>query len=69
MQNRQLKRWLSEDEFAQIEAEWEVQKSFKEELKDKPSELKRYKDKFTDATFYANRAEGYRRKGNKQAVA
>jgi hypothetical protein len=26
MQNRQLQTWLSEDEYAQIEAKWDVQK-------------------------------------------
>ena len=40
MQNRQLKTWLSEDEYAQIEAEWQEQFELREELKDKPSEIK-----------------------------
>jgi hypothetical protein len=39
VQNRPLQTWLSEDEFAQIVAEWNTQKHFREELKDKPSEL------------------------------
>lgn len=63
MQNRQLQRWLSEDEYAQIEAEWKEQKEFCEELKEKPIELNRYEDKLKDATFYHNRAEGYSSKG------
>ena len=63
VQNRQLQTWLSEDEYAQIEAEWEEQKNFREELKDKPSELKRYEVKLKQATFYYNRAEGYSSKG------
>ena len=42
MQNRQLQTWLSEDEYEQIAAEWDTQKYFREELKDKPSELTRY---------------------------
>ena len=29
MQNRQLQTWLSEDEYAQIEAKWDVQKQFR----------------------------------------
>ena len=40
VQNRQLQTWLSEDEYIQIEAEWCTQKNFREELKDKPAELK-----------------------------
>jgi len=42
VQNRQLQTWLSEDEFAQIEAEWQEQLELREELKDKPIELQRY---------------------------
>jgi hypothetical protein len=36
---------LNEDEYAQIEAEWQEQLELREELKDKPIELKRYKEK------------------------
>ena len=42
VQNRQLQTWLSEDEYAQIEAEWKEQLELREELRDKPSGLKRY---------------------------
>lgn len=45
MQNRQLQTWLSEDEYAQLEAEWQEQLELREELKDKPSDLKRYEEK------------------------
>ena len=38
VQNRQLQTWLSEGEYSQIEAEWDTQKLFREEFKDKPSE-------------------------------
>ena len=40
VQNRQLQTWLSEDEYAHIEAEWQEQLELREELKDKPSGLK-----------------------------
>jgi hypothetical protein len=43
--NRQLQSWLTEDEYAQIEAVWNEQLELCEELKHKPSELKRYIDK------------------------
>lgn len=39
VQNRQLQTWLSEDEYAQIEAEWQEKLKLGSELKDKPSEL------------------------------
>ena len=63
VQNRQLKTWLSEDEYAQIETEWEEQLELRQELKDKPSDLKQYEEKLREATFNYNRAEGYSSKG------
>ena len=52
MQNRQLQTWFSDDEYTQIEVEWQEQLELREELKDKPSELKRYEEKLRDATFH-----------------
>jgi len=63
LQNRQLQTWLSEDEYAQLEVEWEEQLELRSELKDKPSDLKRYEVKLKQATFNFNRAEGYTSKG------
>ena len=63
VQNRQLQTWLSEDEFAQVDIEWKEQLELREELKDKPDDLKRYEEKLKQATFYYNRAEGYSSKG------
>ena len=63
VQNRQLKTWLSDDEYARIEAEWQEQLELREELKGKPSDLKRYEEKLRGATFNYNRAEGYSSKG------
>ena len=63
VQNRQLQTWLSEDEYAEIEKRWAEQLELREELKDKPSELKRCDEKLKQATFYYNRAEGYSSKG------
>lgn len=45
VQNRQLQTWLSEDEYAQMETEWQEQLELRGELKDKPSDLKRYEEK------------------------
>ena len=68
VQNRQLQSWLSEDEYTQIEAEWKTQKNFREELKNKPSELKRYEDKLKQAIMTRNRSDSYHRKGKKSAA-
>ena len=63
VQNRLLQTWLGEDEYEQLEYEWQEQLELRSELKDKPSELKRYEEKLTQATFNYNRAEGYSSKG------
>ena len=63
VQNRQLQTWLSEDEYTQLEYEWQEQLELRCELKDKPSDLKRYEEKLREATFNYNRAEGYSSKG------
>ena len=63
VQNRQLQTWLGRDEYAQLEYEWQEQLELRSELKDKPSELKRYEDKLKQATFNYNRAECYSSKG------
>ena len=68
VQNRQLQIWLSDDEYAAIDAEWQEQLALREELKEKPEELKRYEKKLRDATFQYNRAEGYSNK-HKHTIA
>ena len=65
VQNRQLQTWLSEDEYEQLECEWQEQIELRNELKDKPSDLKRYEEKLREATFNYNRAEGYSSKGKR----
>ena len=63
VQNRQLQTWLSDEEYEQLEYEWQEQLELRSELKDKPSELKRYEEKLREATFQYIRAEGYSSKG------
>ena len=63
VQNRQLQTWLNEDEYEQLEYAWQEQLELRNELKDKPSDLKRYEEKLKQATFNYNRAEGYSSKG------
>lgn len=47
MQNRKLQTWLSEEEYEQLEYEWQEQLELRSELKDKPSDLKRYEEKLS----------------------
>jgi hypothetical protein len=63
VQNRQLQTWLSEEEYEQLEYEWQEQLELRNELKDKPSDFKRYEEKLKQATFNYNRAEGFSSKG------
>ena len=63
VQNRQLQTWLSEEEYAQLEYEWKEQLELRSELKEKPSDLKRYEEKLREVTFNYNRAVGYSSKG------
>ena len=65
MQDRQLATWLTEEEYEQFESEWESQKQIRDELSEKPEELKRYENKLHQATFNDNKAERFRKKGNK----
>lgn len=37
VQNRQLQSWLGENEYTQIEYEWQEQRELRSELKDKPN--------------------------------
>ena len=49
-------------------AEWDAQKYFRKELKDKPSELQRYEGKLKEAIMMRNRSDVYHRKGKKSAA-
>jgi hypothetical protein len=64
VQNCRLQTWLSEDEHAQIESEWQEQLELRIELKDKPEGIKRSEDKLKQAMFYFNLAEVYSSKGS-----
>ena len=58
-QNQQFQTWLSADEYEQITVEWDIQKYFREEPKDKPSELQRDEDKLKEAIMMRNRSDTY----------
>ena len=56
VQNRRLATWLTEDEYESFESDWESQQQIREELRDKPDELKRYENKLDQPTFINTRA-------------
>ena len=63
VQNRQLQRWLTADEYEQFEQEWLGQKEIRAELEAKPDELCEYEQLLKQAIFFDNRAEGYSTRG------
>ena len=65
VQNRWLATWLTEEEYESFESDWESQQKIREELRDKPDELRRYENKLHQATFNDNKAERFRKRGNK----
>lgn len=63
VQNRRLGTWLTEAEYEGFKSDVESQQQIREELNDKPDELKRYEDELRKAIFNYSRAEGYSTKG------
>ena len=63
VQNRRLATCLTEVEYQGFKSDWESQQKIREELNDKPDELKRYEGKLKKAIFNYSRAEGYSTKG------
>ena len=68
VQNRRLGTWLTEAEYEGFKSDVESQQQIREELNDKPDELKRYEDKLKKAIFHYSRAEGYSAKGKHSTV-
>jgi len=68
VQNRQLQRWLTAEEYEQFEQEWLEQKEIRAELEVKPYKLCEYEHRLKRAIFFDNRAEGYSTRG-KAALA
>ena len=66
VQNRRLATWLTVVEYEGFKSNWESQQQIREELNDKPDELKRYEGKLKKAIFNYSRAEGYSTKKETQ---
>lgn len=69
VQNRQLRRWLTDEQYEQFEQEWQEQRVIREELKEKPEALKNYERKLKEAIIMNNHSEAYARKGNRAATS
>ena len=65
VQNCRLATWLTEAEYEGFKSDWESQLQTREQLNDKPDELRRYENKLHQATFNENKAERLRKRGNK----
>ena len=63
VQNRRLATWLTEAEYEGFKSDVESQQQIREELNDKPDELKRYEDKLKKAILHHNKVEAYSEKG------
>lgn len=59
VQNRMLKVWLTEDEYKLLDDVLENQKLLREELQNKPDEIKEYEELLRKALFAYNRADKY----------
>ena len=51
LQNHRLAIWLTEEGYVSFVSDWENQQQVREELKDKPDELRRYVTKTTSCHF------------------
>jgi tetratricopeptide (TPR) repeat protein len=64
VQNKTLKNWLNAHEYQRLFDDWEQQQSIRAYWSSKPSAVLEYEERFRQAMFDYNRAEGYQQKGN-----
>lgn len=65
VKNRRLATWLTKKEFESFKSAWKIQQQIRDELNDKPDELRRYENKIHQATFSDNKAEFFARQAIK----
>ena len=68
VQNRMLQTWLTEDEYAEFENEWQDQVELRGEQKDKPSEIKDYEERLRKGIFDYNKGEGFSTRGHRESA-
>lgn len=69
IQNRTLQVWLTNDEYQLIDDLWEQQKLLRDELKNKPNEIKEYEELLRQALFAYNKADDYSTKGRHKTAS
>jgi hypothetical protein len=65
VQNRELRRTLGDEAYADFQSAWHNQQELRDQLKDKPDEIRDYEAKLKRAIFLENKAAGARAKGAK----
>jgi hypothetical protein len=65
--NRQLRIWLGHEDYAAYERQWSDQQELRDDLADKPDEIKEYERLLKRANFIYNKAEGASQRGRKSA--
>lgn len=60
IQNRMLKTWLTGEEYAELREGWTEQLDVREELRDKPEEVKRYEELIRAADFEYHKRNYYK---------
>lgn len=65
VQNRELRTALGDDAYADFVSAWQEQLDLREQVKDKPDEIRDYEAKLKRAIFLENKAAGARAKGAK----
>jgi hypothetical protein len=68
VQNRDLRSWLSAEEFADYVQAWDEQLELRAELKDKPDEVREYEARLRKAMFVYNKGEGASTRGKSKAA-
>jgi len=63
--NREMRKALGDEAYADFERAWQTQKELRDQLKDKPDEIRDYEAKLKRAIFLENKAAGARAKGAK----
>jgi len=65
VQNRDLRSALGDEAYAAFESAWGNQQELRDQLKDKPDEIREYEAKLKRAIFLENKTAGARAKGAK----
>ena len=68
VQNRDLRRWLSVEEYADYEYDCKTQVELRNELKNKPNAVTEYEVRLRKATFAYNKGEGASLRSNSKAA-